>query len=72
MENFNVLDENEFKKLSEHFIKNLNGPEILEKVHPKLKTIYENRALHYSNHKELHNQLSKQNKNLPILILIKN
>jgi hypothetical protein len=59
MENFNVLEENEFIKLSEHFIKNLNGPEILEKVHPKLKTIYDNRAQNFGNHIELHNQISK-------------
>ncbi len=59
MENFNTIQEIEFKKISDIFIKNLNGPEILEKVHPKLKKIYDNRAQHFANHKELDNQISK-------------
>ena len=33
MENFNTIDEKDFAKLSENFIKNLDGREVLEAVH---------------------------------------
>ena len=62
MENFNLIDEKDFAKLSENFIKNLDGREVLEAVHPKLRTIYDNRAYQYQDDKELQDKLSKSSK----------
>jgi hypothetical protein len=56
-----ILEENDFQKLSKIFLINLDAGEVMEKYHPKLKTIYDNRAFHYINNEDMKNQLSKYN-----------
>jgi hypothetical protein len=43
----NTLNENELKIIIKQIIKNIKPVEVLGKIHPKLKTVYEDRLYHY-------------------------
>jgi hypothetical protein len=53
------LSEENFEKIYTRFFRSLNGAEVLEDIHPKLKTLYENRSFHYESDMSFTNQISR-------------
>ena len=59
LENSTFLDNENTQNLIDLFLNNINAAEVLEKVHPQLKTLYDNRLMQYAKSKQIENTISK-------------